>query len=168
MIAYVETLERVSPQNLSSLRQLVRSITLAQGQFCLILACCNQSQLQRQMIKQLRRLPELHLEELMLESSTETLYSTIARHFHSYSPDGVMVYGFESVRHLSQLLIATNHVREEFRNFKFPVVLWVNDDVMKQFVRLIPDFFSWASTGIEFVDEYKSFESQQLLVSHHS
>ncbi len=153
MITYPDV-KPISPKNLTSLRQLVRSITLAQGQFCLILACCNHRKLRSKMIKTLHLLSSVHLEELWLEDSAETLYSTIAHRFQSDSPHGVMVYGLESVRHLSQLLIATNHVREEFRNFPFPVILWVNDDVMKQLVRLVPDFFSWASTGIEFIDEY--------------
>lgn len=153
MITYPDV-KPISPKNLSSLRQLVRSITLAQGQFCLILACCNHQKLRYKMIKTLHLLSSVHLEELGLDNSAETLYSTIAHRFQSGSPNGVMVYGLESVRHLPQLLIATNHVREEFRNFPFPVILWVNDDVMKQLVRLVPDFFSWASTGIEFIDEY--------------
>ncbi|MEB3279509.1 MAG: hypothetical protein VKK42_11385 [Lyngbya sp.] len=154
MITYAEAPQRVSPHNLSSLKQLVRSITFAQDQFCLILACCNRSDLRLQMIKQLRQLCPVHLEEVSLESSTETLYGTIARNFNSYSPDAVMVYGFESVRHLRELLIASNYVREEFCKFKFPVVLWVNDEVMKELVRQVPDFFSWASTGIEFAEEF--------------
>ncbi|WP_413161806.1 hypothetical protein ACL6C3_24085 [Capilliphycus salinus ALCB114379] len=154
MIASLEAPQRVSPQNFNSLKQLVRSITFAQDQFCLILACCNRIELRSQMIDQLHQLSPVQFEELCLKSSTETLYGTLAEHFNSYSPDAVMVYGFESVGHLRELLIATNYVREEFCKFQFPVVLWVNDDVMKQFVRLIPDFFSWASTGIEFADEF--------------
>lgn len=154
MIAYADVSPQVSQQNLSSLKQLVRSIIFAQDQFCLILARCNRSELRRPMIEQLHQLCPVHLEEVSLDSSTETLYGTIAGHFDSDSPGAVMVYGFESVRRLRELLVATNYVREEFCNFNFPIVLWVNDDVMKQFVRLVPDFFSWASTGIEFADEF--------------
>jgi WD40 repeat protein len=48
---------------------------------------------------------------------------------------------------LDELLSATNQVREEFRkNFHFPLVLWVNDQVMEKLLRLAPDFESWATT----------------------
>ncbi|MEL7037127.1 MAG: hypothetical protein AAFO04_16110 [Cyanobacteria bacterium J06592_8] len=155
MIAYdYQVTERVSAKNLSSLKQLVRSIYFAQDQFCLIIACCNGRRLRRRMIQQLHQMCPVHLEELTLESSTETLYSPLARRFQDDFPGGVLVDGFESVRHLQDLLIATNYVREEFCHLRFPIILWVNDDVMKQFVRLVPDFFSFALTGIEFTEEY--------------
>ena len=154
MVTSAYTTQLLHPQNVSSLKQLARSITFAQGEFCLILACCNRRELRQQMIKQLHQLCSVHLEELTLDYSTETLYSTIARHFSNHSPDAVMVDGFESVRHLQQLLIATNYVREEFCHFRFPVILWVNDEMIKQLVRLAPDFFSFALTGIEFRDEF--------------
>ncbi|MDY7023712.1 MAG: hypothetical protein SWJ54_20590 [Cyanobacteriota bacterium] len=155
MIAYDYPItQQVTGKNHSSLKQLVRSIDFAQDQFCLIIACCNGHRLRRRMIQQLHQMCPVHLEELTLDSSTETLYSTLARRFKDDVPGGVLVDGFESVHHLQDLLIATNYVREEFCHFRFPIVLWVNDDVMKQFVRLVPDFFSFALTGIEFIEEY--------------
>jgi hypothetical protein len=57
-----------------------------------------------------------------------------------------MILGLESVRELDNLLISANQVREEFRkNFPFPVVLWVNDEVLSKLVRLTPDLESWGS-----------------------
>jgi WD40 repeat protein len=42
-------------------------------------------------------------------------------------------------------------VRDEFRKrLHFPVVLWVNDEVLHRLVRFAPDFTSWAATPIKF------------------
>ena len=44
-----------------------------------------------------------------------------------------------------------NNARDEFRkNFPFPLVLWVTDDVLDKFIRFAPDFQSWGATQIEF------------------
>jgi tetratricopeptide (TPR) repeat protein len=44
------------------------------------------------------------------------------------------------------VLASTNQVREEFRQtFPFPLILWVNDDVLKKLLRLAPDFHSWST-----------------------
>ncbi|NJL79905.1 MAG: hypothetical protein HC917_15660 [Richelia sp. SM2_1_7] len=58
-----------------------------------------------------------------------------------------MVFYLESVHNLKQMLSATNQVREEFRKqFHFPVILWVTDEVLPQLVRSASDFESWATT----------------------
>jgi WD40 repeat protein/tetratricopeptide (TPR) repeat protein len=63
----------------------------------------------------------------------------------------LMVSGLESVVNLDNLLAATNQVRDEFRKkFPFPLVLWVNDEVLHKLVRLAPDFYSWAGVPIHF------------------
>ncbi|MGL5083238.1 MAG: hypothetical protein ACRC8A_17280 [Microcoleaceae cyanobacterium] len=144
-------------RNRGSLRTLSRSITYSKGQFCLILARCNALCMRQQILHQLQRQCPVHLHELVLDQSTETLYTTICRELQSQQPEALIVTGLESVKDLSRLLTATNCVREEFCKFPFPIVLWVTDDVMKQLIRVVPDFFGWASTGIEFVNYDESF-----------
>ncbi|NEO45834.1 MAG: sugar-binding protein, partial [Moorea sp. SIO4A3] len=39
---------------------------------------------------------------------------------------------------------------EEFRNFRFPLVLWVTDKLLQMLIRSVPDFHSWSSC-VEFV-----------------
>ncbi|OYE04328.1 hypothetical protein CDG79_14000 [Nostoc sp. 'Peltigera membranacea cyanobiont' 232] len=58
-----------------------------------------------------------------------------------------MVVGLESVQNLSVMLTSANQVREEFRkNFAFPLVLWIDDEIYKQLIQLAPDLESWATT----------------------
>jgi hypothetical protein len=52
---------------------------------------------------------------------------------------------------LEELLTSTNQVRDEFRKrLPFPLVVWVNDEVLHKLVRFAPDFASWAATPIKF------------------
>jgi hypothetical protein len=54
---------------------------------------------------------------------------------------------YDAVDDLDQVLSATNQVREEFRkNFPFPLVLWISEDVHNKLIELAPDFESWATT----------------------
>ncbi|MBW4674831.1 MAG: hypothetical protein KME52_12610 [Desmonostoc geniculatum HA4340-LM1] len=57
-----------------------------------------------------------------------------------------MVFGLESVKDIDTVLTSANQVREEFRkNFPFPVVLLVNDQVLQKLIRLAADFKNWST-----------------------
>ncbi len=59
-----------------------------------------------------------------------------------------MILGLESVKDIDNLLISANQVREEFRqHFPFPLVLWVNDEVLCKLIRLAPDLESWGTVS---------------------
>ncbi|MGK7875101.1 MAG: hypothetical protein AB4426_17925 [Xenococcaceae cyanobacterium] len=135
--------------NEESLNSLIRGITRFPGEFSLILAHCNYAALQERIAQQLREQCTVEIRELVLEPSVETLYTTIAKELGQEQPDALMVLGLESVIALEQVLKATNQIREEFRNFAFPLVLWVTDEVQQKLIRLVPDFYSWATT-VEF------------------
>ena len=65
------------------------------------------------------------------------------------APQALVVYGLESVVAIEELLSATNLVRDEFRKeFAFPLVLWINDDLLNKLIRLAPDFKNWAGNPI--------------------
>jgi WD40 repeat protein len=60
-----------------------------------------------------------------------------------------MVLGLESVDNLDYLLTSMNQVREEFRkNCPFPLVIWVNDGIVRKLIRLVPDIESWAKRTV--------------------
>lgn len=40
--------------------------------------------------------------------------------------------------------------RESFREFKFPVVIWTSNDLVKKIIRQSPDFWSWRQDVFEF------------------
>lgn len=131
-----------------SLRALVRALALSQGQFSLILLRCNYASLQKRMAQRLRELSPVKIRELVLPESVKTLYTTIQEELGSDVPQALMVFGLESVSDISTVLTSSNYVREEFRkNFPFPLILWINDDVMQKLIRLAPDFTSWALTS---------------------
>ena len=69
----------------------------------------------------------------------------------SEAPPALFILGLESVVEIEDLLTSSNQVRDEFRKrLPFPLVLWVNDEVLQKFLHFAPDFASWAATPIKF------------------
>jgi WD40 repeat protein len=128
-----------------ALLELAFGVEASQGQFKLILARCNHRQLRSRAITGLKSLVDLKIQELQLTESTQTLLKTIQSTVAHPFPDALTIWGFECVFDLDRLLNATNQVREEFRKFPFPIILWVNDEVLRKLIILVPDFESWAT-----------------------
>ncbi|MGF1494667.1 MAG: AAA family ATPase [Microcoleaceae cyanobacterium] len=142
---------QASAANQQALKKLVRSLRLSQGQFSLILVRCNYLKLQLQVLKQIEEQLQLQTQHLTLPQSVKTLYSTIAEALEDPTPAALFVLGLETVKDLDHLLSSTNQVRDEFRKqFKFPIVLWINDEIATKLIRLAPDFKSWAAAMIKF------------------
>jgi WD40 repeat protein/tetratricopeptide (TPR) repeat protein len=164
--------EDVAAYNESSLKALVRAITLSQGQFRLILARCNYRALRDRMVQRLRELSTVEIRELVLPESVKSLYTTIKGQLGDEMPQALMIFGLELVSDLTTVLKSSNYIREEFsKHFSFPLVLWINDEVLQKLLRLAPDLESWA-TSVEFVlatDELLAFlrqKAEQLFASN--
>ena len=98
----------------------------------------------------------VRIQELTVHPSVNTLFTTILTTLEEPPPSALMVFGLESVVAIDQVLGATNLVRDEFRKqFPFPVVLWINDEILQKLIRLAPDFKSWAAPPIRFEDPKK-------------
>ncbi|MCT7975521.1 hypothetical protein [Laspinema olomoucense] len=150
MIDLYSSDENTHPHSIS-LKRLDRAIALSQGQFCLIFACCNSVSLRSQIVKQLPVNLSGDIYHLFLQPSVKTLYTTMQQSLQNKQPDALMILGLESVISIEQLLTATNFVRDDFRkDFAFPIILWVNDEIMQKLVRLAPDFKNWAASTIRF------------------
>ncbi len=133
--------------HLRSLQQLAWAIESSVGQFKLILARCNYASLRDRLIQKLREICQVEIHVLAVQQSHRTLYTAIQSEFGEEKPACVMVVGLESVQNLSVMLTSANQVREEFRkNFPFPLVLWIDDEIYKQLIQLAPDLESWATT----------------------
>lgn len=143
-------LETTANQNQEPLRELIRLITFSKGEFSLILAVGNYGVLRRQISEQLQEQCPIPIRELVLEQSVKTLYTTIIEELGPEQPEALMVSGIDSVNCIEEVLTATNQIREEFRNFRFPLVLWVTDKLLQMLIRSVPDFHSWSSC-VEFV-----------------
>src|SRR3569832_777063 len=124
-------LEHVNEENEDSLQTLVAAIELEE--FSLIFARCNYARLRDRMMERLRELCPGDIRAIALKESDKTLFTTIKNQLGAEKPAALMVFGFELVRDIDQVLISTNQVREEFsKNFSYPVVLWLNDEVLKK------------------------------------
>ncbi|MFN6564121.1 MAG: CHASE2 domain-containing protein [Nostoc sp. ChiSLP01] len=142
--------EDLEPNNERSLQTIVRTITLSQKEFSLILLRCNYADLRQRMVERLHQISPVHIREITLPASVKTLYTNIREQLGNEQPSALMVFGLESVKNIDTVLTSANQVREEFRkNFPFPILLWVNDSVLQKFLRLATDLENWA-TVIEF------------------
>ncbi|MBN3891406.1 MAG: hypothetical protein HWQ43_20355 [Nostoc sp. JL31] len=138
--------ENLAFDNERSLQTLVRTITLSQGEFSLILLRCNYADLRQCMVERLRQLSPVHIREITLPASVKTLYTNIREQLGDEQPPALMIFGLESVKDIDTVLTSANQVREEFRkNFPFPILLWVNDSVLQKLIRLATDLESWAT-----------------------
>lgn len=137
----------VAVYNENALEELAWAIEASVGEFKLFLARCNYTNLRSRLVERLRVLTSVDIHILELKASEITLFARIQAELDSVQPKVLMVLGLESVGNLDELLTASNQVREEFRkHFHFPLVLWVNDEVLRKLMRLAPDFESWATT----------------------
>ncbi|WP_263420027.1 MULTISPECIES: hypothetical protein [unclassified Tolypothrix] len=142
-----EEAENLGADNESSLQTLVRAITLSQGEFSLILLRCNYGALRQQMVQRIHELSTVKIREITLPASVKTLYSAIKTELGDEQPPALMIFGLESVKDIDTVLTAANQVREEFRkNFPFPILLWINDQVLQKMIRLAADLDNWATT----------------------
>jgi WD40 repeat protein len=135
------------------LRNLERAIALSQGQFSLVLACCNYGNLRQVILEQLSRMgwEDDKILTVNLSKDALTLYTAVNLQELEYIPSALMVFGLETVDNIDDLLSSINQVRDEFRkSHAFPMVLWVNDQILQKMLRLAPDFASWAATPIRF------------------
>jgi WD40 repeat protein/tetratricopeptide (TPR) repeat protein len=138
-------------QNENSLHRLSRTLKMSEGQFSLILARCNYVHLQQEMVQQLHQRVPVPIREFVLPPNIKTLYSAIVSEMKDKDSPALMVFDLEKIQSIDQVLIAANNMREEFRNtFKFPLVLWVNDSILKKLMRLVTDIESWTTT-VEFI-----------------
>lgn len=158
-MAQADRSEDVTVYNERSLNALDRAIALSQGEFSIVLVRCNYKRLRDRLLRELRKRSQdrYSIQELVLPSSVKTLYTTIQNYGDwelCPTSDGncaLFILGLESVVALEDLLTSSNQVRDEFRKrLPFPLVLWVNDEVLQKLVRFAPDFASWAATPIKF------------------
>lgn len=146
----------IDPQTVASvnergLNRLLRAVTLSQGQFSLVLVRCNSSQLRQKVLQAVQLDSEIKIEPLILSPHTQTLYTTLLEQVEKNPPSALMILGLETVENLDIVLSSTNQVRDEFRKqFHFPIILWITDDITTGLIRLAPDFKSWAAATIKF------------------
>ena len=144
-------------ENERSLEDIVLTIEMSQGQFCLILAICESTKLRDRMAQKLQEICP-NIEEIVLKLSDTLIYPQLKDINSQKHPPAIMVRGFESVTKIDQMLIYLNQVRGQlWKSFKFPVILWINGEIAKKMIRLSPDIESWGS-----VTYFSSFSRKQM------
>ncbi len=134
-----------------ALSELIFEVEATVGEFCLIPAHCNYVGLRERIIGELHEKCKVRIREITLRPLETSLHRTISEGIGSDAPDAVMIKGLESTPHLDQILTASNQIREEFRkSFPFPLILWVNDHVLRRLSIIGPDLKSWAGIPIYF------------------
>jgi hypothetical protein len=148
----------------TAVQRLARAIKVASGEFTLILVCCDSATKKQQILNLLLEFSPVAIKEIRLSPTDETLYTTITNTISNYHPEALIVDGLESVIAINQLLISTNIMRNEFRkNLHFPLVLWVNDEILSKLVWLAPDFKNWAATTMRFDVVYDTLNATSAL-----
>ncbi|MEM9267068.1 MAG: hypothetical protein AAGA46_16245, partial [Cyanobacteria bacterium P01_F01_bin.13] len=134
-----------SPHNQEALDELCRLLRFSHGEFALILAVCNSTRHRQALVSELKQQCAVPFDEIILAPTATTLFTTVSAYINNANPEALMVYGLNEVRNSEQLLTATNQIREEFREFSFPLVLWLTDSDLKHLIRTAPDFYTWAN-----------------------
>jgi tetratricopeptide (TPR) repeat protein len=129
-----------------SLQQLAWTLQASVGQFKLIWARCNYSDLRTRLIERLSEICKIKIQVLQLKESERTLYTAIRSELQ---PDtqALMIVGWESLHDLPQMLTSANQVREEFRkNLSIPVVVWISEEIHHTIMEIAPDLESWGTS----------------------
>lgn len=145
---------RLAVANERSVATLARTLLHQQGDFALILAHCNDPHLQRCATQRLREMLSLEVGVLLLPTSARSLLSPMQHLCHQHPPQAMVVLGLESLNELDNLLVATNRAFNAFTHqFKFPIILWVNDRVVRHLTRYAPDLKNRTPTSIRFFEQ---------------
>jgi WD40 repeat protein len=137
----------ISPDNNeNSLRTILRAINFSQGQLSLIFLRCNYAKLRQQISTQIHQVSSIPIREITLTASTKSLYNQISQELGNEQPQALMISGLDSVKNIDVILSLSNQIREEFRkNFPFPILIWIDDPILKTIIRVAPDLESWGS-----------------------
>jgi len=138
-------LENISNHHYEPIKTILRVIDFSQGQFSLIFLHCNDAELREQVAAQLRERSPNKIEEITLPHSAISLYDNISLTLDRH-PEVLMVFGLETVNNLDSILQFSNQIREEFRkNFTFPLLIWIDDQILRKILRIAPDLETWGS-----------------------
>ncbi len=146
---FIKIINEMHPNNQRSLNTLTRIFTQFTQDLSLVFVHCNYTNIREKIIHQVKQDCPNFILNVILDANTTHLYQALVKAIETQDrkPQGLMVLGLESVKQLDFLLDLANRMREEFRHqFKFPLILWVTDEVARSLIRVAPDFQSWGTT----------------------
>ncbi|WP_159788513.1 AAA family ATPase [Sodalinema gerasimenkoae] len=148
MMGFVSPTDTPAPEvQDNQLAELRFCLEAAEGQFKLMFVRCNYQTLRSQLLQHLQQSTSLKIQDIQIQPNACSLFHALYPYRTPHHPDVLSLSGLEAVNDPDRLLHSANPVREEFRKyFPCPLLLWVNDRLLKQLIRLVPDFESWGTT----------------------
>jgi len=155
MISLIDS-QKSAANDTAVVQRLARAIALSDGEFSLLLACCNSVGKQEQVLSLLKEFSTADIQKIVLSPKVETLYTNVVSALGSAQPDALVIRGLESVKQINQLIISTNFMRDEFaKQFKFPLILFVNEEILRKLIWLAPDLKDWAACTLRFEGSFQ-------------
>jgi WD40 repeat protein len=141
----------MSADRQATLKRLLRAIALSEGDFALLLARCNSIDVRDRLVADLKAQLGSGLYDRHVTDADGVVNLVDILDEVGEGKQVISVTGLEASPHLHDILALANNAREEFRKrFKFPLVLWVTDDVEAELRRRSPDLASWAAPPFDF------------------
>ncbi|MCX5935094.1 MAG: hypothetical protein NTU99_09990, partial [Pseudanabaena sp. LacPavin_0818_WC45_MAG_42_6] len=141
----------MSADRQATLKRLLRAIALSVGDFALLLARCNSVEVRDRLVADLKAQLGSGLYDRHVTDADGVVNLVDILDEVGEGTQVISVTGLEASPHLHDILALANNAREEFRKrFKFPLVLWVADEVEAELRRRSPDLASWAAPSFDF------------------
>jgi tetratricopeptide (TPR) repeat protein len=165
------TLAKFDAENQNAYDGLVVSIEALQGKMGIVFAICDSPELQLEIIYRYEQelLPQIRPYRVEIPPSAPNVRWMISNLIDNeeYLQVGgatvVSVVGSEKISSFKSAAFDDDQgsnlqkwfgylqwTREAFREFRFPVILWVNSYIVKNLMRQAPDFWSWRQDVFEF------------------
>ena len=163
----------MSNDNKQEIGNISWAIEKSRNKFKLFFARANYLISQKKISKQIRKSCSLKITEIYLRSSDEKIYRSIQNRIKTETPEALIIFGLDLLKNKEKSLRSMNQVREEFaKNFNFPIIFWINDDLYKNMTRSVPDFINWGTVSQfktshhEFYGEFdKLFQKVEIIYS---
>ncbi len=141
----------MSADRQATLKLLLRAIALSVGDFALLLARCNSIEVRDLLVADLKAQLGSGLYDRHVTDADGVVNLVDILDEVDEGTQVISITGLEASPHLHDILALANNAREEFRKrFKFPLVLWVTDEVEAELRRRSPDLASWAAPPFDF------------------
>jgi tetratricopeptide (TPR) repeat protein len=165
------TLSELDPANQNAYDGLVVSIEALQGKMGIIFAICDSPELQLEIIYRYEQelLPQVRPYRVEISPSEPNVRWMISNlidneeYLQAAGATVVSVVGSEKISSFKSAALDDDQgsnlqkwfgylqwTREAFREFRFPIILWVNSYTVKNLMRQAPDFWSWRQDVFEF------------------
>lgn len=153
----------ISDRNARALRTLQRSLVLSRGQFSLLLVRCDYGFVQQWVLDRMGAWAtdeaDLTLQTLTLSPHTPALLPLMERATQGAPPDALFIVGIEGLEDRESVLALANLMRDRFRDFAFPVALWLDGQTLDRLSRLAQDLKGWAVAPIQFESEVTALQA---------